>query len=430
MRHIKIFAVSIFFLISYAAIAQDVRTLETKIADLLAQMPANSYEVRDRLAEATYSLGTEGLIDICSLVIPPGTGDDTQARFAIESLSKYLSEERPPDRTKNWESVCIKYATPGSDRYVQAFFIRQLQWIGSSATIDALAPFISDDFLCNPVISAMQQADPQKAGILFTSVVRSLSGIPKLETVKAIGEIKVLDANNLLIDMLSENNEADLQRNILRALALIGSADSYKPLLNAAKASGYNPAPAGSTFSMLEYAKTLGKNGNTELSNEICLHLMKKCKAASQIHFKSYALEIYTENLGIDNAMPMLVKAMKDKNKSYRMGVINYAINKSSPSGPWVRELAATKNPEVQAEIIFLLASLEDKPAVSSIIKFLDSPDPGVRSEAVSAIASIEGSAAVDDIVSHLLKYPTEPDLTAAKNALLSAASTEDIKPF
>ena len=169
MNQLKVFALSIFYLICYTAGAQDVRTLETKIADLLVQMPVSNFEYRDKLAEETYSFGSEGLTKICSLVIPPGTGDDTQARFAIESLSKYLSKELPSDKTKKWEAICIGFATHGGDRYVQAFFIRQLQWIGSSATIDALTPFLSDDFLCNPVISAMKKADPQKAGIVFAS---------------------------------------------------------------------------------------------------------------------------------------------------------------------------------------------------------------------------------------------------------------------
>jgi len=430
MKQQKILAVLILSLICLATSAQDERTLETKVADLLVQMPASSFEYRDKLADETYSLGSDGLIKICSMVIPPGTGDDTQARFAIESLSKYLSKEKPSHKTKEWEAICIPFATHSNDMYVQAFFIRQLQWIGSSASIDALSPFLSDDFLCNPAISAMKQADPQRAGVVFASVAGSLPDQQKTETVKAIGDLKVIDANNLLIDMLAQDNKTDLQRNILIALASIGSPDSHKPLSNAAKASGYKSDPESATMALLEYAGELGTNGNRELSNRICLRIMKKCKAASQAHFKSYALAIYADNVGLEDAMPMLVKAMKDDHKAYRMSIIHYAIDKSSPADPWVKELAITKDPEIQSEIIFLLGALEDKTTLSTLIKFLDNPQAGVRSEAVGAIASIEGSSAVDEIVSHMFKYPAAPDLTAAKSALLSIANSEDLKPF
>ena len=220
---------------SQVAVAQDVRTLETKIADLIVQMPVSDPEHRNRLAEETYNLGEEGLAKICSLVVPPGTGDDTQARFAIESLSKYLSADVPSGKSKKWEKVCIEFATGSSDQHVQAFFMSQLQWIGSTATIDALASYISDDFLCYSAISAMKMADPVKAGEVFTSVIGSLSGKPEVETVKALGELKVAGASSLLVDMSGQDNNTDLQRNILRALATIGNPDSYKALLSAAK---------------------------------------------------------------------------------------------------------------------------------------------------------------------------------------------------
>ena len=430
MKQFRVLTVLVLYMISQMAVAQDVRTLETKIADLLVQMPVSDPEHRDRLAEETYNLGEEGLTKICSLVVPPGTGDDTQARFAIESLSKYLSGDVPSSKSEKWEKVCIAFATGSSDQQLQGFFMSQLQWIGSTATIDALASYISDDFLCYSAISAMRMADPAKAGEVFTSALVSLSGKPEVETVKALGVLKVNGASSLLGDMSEQDNDTDLQRNILMALASIGNPDSYKALLSAAKSVKYIPEPTGATMALLEYAKELGSNGNTALSNEICQGLMKKCKSGSQVHFKSYALQVYADNAGVNAAMPALLRAMKDEYKSYRMSAINYAIEKSSPAGPWISELEKTKDPEIKTEIIFLLASLKDATAVPVIITHMDSPEAGVRCEAVRALTSIEGSDAAGKIVNHLLKYAAEPDLSTAKTALLSSTSAEDIKPY
>ena len=230
MKHFRILSVLVLYLLNQLAIAQDVRTLETKIADLLVQMPVSDPEHRDRLAEETYNLGEEGLTKICSLVVPPGTGDDTQARFAIESLSKYLSGHVPSGKSEKWEKVCIAFATGSSNQQVQAFFMSQLQWIGSTTTIEALAPYISDDFLCYSAISAMKMADPAKAGEVFTSAIVSLSGKPEVETVKALGELKVTGATSLLGDMSVLDNDTYLQQHILKALASIGNPESYKIL--------------------------------------------------------------------------------------------------------------------------------------------------------------------------------------------------------
>jgi hypothetical protein len=77
--------------ISVISFSQDKRTLETKVADLLAQMPANDLQYTDKLMGDMLSFGEEGIRKICDRIIPAGTGDDTKARFAVETFSRYLS---------------------------------------------------------------------------------------------------------------------------------------------------------------------------------------------------------------------------------------------------------------------------------------------------------------------------------------------------
>jgi len=428
MKLSKKIALLAFYLMCQAAVGQDARTLETKIADLLVQMPADNFKHRDRLAEETFSLGKEGLNMICSMVVPPGRGDDTRARFAIESLSKYLGHGRTPGRSLVWEDLCIDYATMGRDRYVQAFFMDQLQWVGSEQTVEALSPFLSDEFLCHPAIGAMRKADPERAGKVFTAEVSSLSGAQLSATVKAIGELKVSAASGLLVGMLYMVDESDLRRNILRALAAIGDAGAYKTMLKAARAAGYSPDPTGATMALLEYAGELYGNGHKELGDRICKQIIKKCRKESQAHFKSTALEIYADNGGIKNATPLLLEAMEDKRKTVRMGVINYVIQKSGTPEPWIIKLSDTESPENQAEIISLLGSLEDKSALTVIKEYLDNPDAGVRSSAVYALAELGGRDMAVDIVSFMKRHSLDTDLDASRNALLTTTGPDDLE--
>ena len=74
--------------------AQDVRTIETRVADLLARLPADNQNLASRLMEEMYSLGDEGTSLICSQVVPAGTGDDTKARYAISTLTSHLSADK------------------------------------------------------------------------------------------------------------------------------------------------------------------------------------------------------------------------------------------------------------------------------------------------------------------------------------------------
>ena len=94
MKIRKIFIACItFLLVSSVSYAQDKRTTETKVADLLAQFPANDSKYTDKLMGDMIALGETGIKQICDQIIPAGTGDDTRARFAVESLSRFLSQK-------------------------------------------------------------------------------------------------------------------------------------------------------------------------------------------------------------------------------------------------------------------------------------------------------------------------------------------------
>jgi len=117
-------------IVSGTSYSQDRRTLQTKVADLLARFPANDLAYTDKLMGDMLALGEEGIKLICNQVIPAGTGDDTRARFAVESLSRFLSQKgKEPDRT-SWEKVCITYATSQKENGVKDFFMKQLQTVG------------------------------------------------------------------------------------------------------------------------------------------------------------------------------------------------------------------------------------------------------------------------------------------------------------
>ena len=78
-------------LLSLPSYPQDKRTTETKVADLLARLPANDIQFTDKLMGDMLLLGESGIKQICDQIIPAGTGDDTRPRYAVESLSRFLS---------------------------------------------------------------------------------------------------------------------------------------------------------------------------------------------------------------------------------------------------------------------------------------------------------------------------------------------------
>ena len=93
MKILKILIVSFsLLLISLSSYPQDKRTNETKVADLLARLPANDSQFTDKLMGDMLLIGEPGIKQICDQIIPSGSGDDTRPRFAFASFSRFLSQ--------------------------------------------------------------------------------------------------------------------------------------------------------------------------------------------------------------------------------------------------------------------------------------------------------------------------------------------------
>jgi hypothetical protein len=108
MKILKI--VIVFFallLISLTSYSQDKKPVDTKVADVLAQLPASDIQYTNKLMNDILSLGDAGMMVICDQVIPLGSGDDIRPRFAVESLSRYLSLYAKGSERIKWEQLCI-----------------------------------------------------------------------------------------------------------------------------------------------------------------------------------------------------------------------------------------------------------------------------------------------------------------------------------
>jgi hypothetical protein len=117
----KLFISFTLLLISLASYPQDNRTIETKVADLLARLPANDLQFNDKLMEEMLSLGETGIKQICDQIIPAGTGDDTRPRFAVESLSRFLSQkgkESEKEMGKNLYQLCYRAKRQWCQRFL------------------------------------------------------------------------------------------------------------------------------------------------------------------------------------------------------------------------------------------------------------------------------------------------------------------------
>jgi len=392
--------------------AQDNRTLTTKIADLLAQMPSNNLQQRDKLAEELISLGAAGFQQLADQITPSGKGDNTAAVFAINGLTRYASQPGKETQRAYTETCFIQALEKAKETEVKAFFLRQLKLIGSDKAVVAAAPYLNSNDLCEPASFVLTSVNSEAAKNELLKVLPKADGKCLITITRALGELQVKTANSEILKNISSDN-LNLKKASLAAVASIAAAESYQPLLAAAQNAGFVYEASNASSEFLSFSQRLGETGNLELCGKACLEIINLCKAPAQLHFKSSALAIYNQYFEKE-AQPLLLKAFDNTDKAFRFSVLNL-VEKSKLASIKVWISKATKaQPDQKAEIITMLGKKGDLSVLDFIKKQFAAKEAVVSEAAISAFARLKGKEAITDLTM-LLNQGIEPAYTAKR---------------
>ncbi len=413
-------------LISSLSIAQDRRTLGTKVADLLAQFPATSLSYTDKLMEDMLALGEAGLNQICDQIIPAGTGDDTNARYAVETFSRFLSSKGKEAGRELWEKICISYSSRKTDPGVKDFFIKQLQLIGSEKAANALKAYVADKNNCTSAISAITAIGGKVAEQILAESLKDRN-LPCAAA--AMNALAGMGSKASVSDYIywSAVENTNTRASAYNALAMSGAPEAYPVLLKAAKSYGYRWERTGATAALINYANTVGLAGDIKTMDKICKLLIKKCNDKLTYHNKAAALKTYVSFHGID-AFPDILKAAGHPDLKYRNAAIDLTgmIGGSEIVNKWI-EYFPKAVPEARPEIIRMLGNRGDEQALGLITSSLDNPDAEVRAAAAEALAVISGNKAVPSLIDYMMKNGNPTDQKAAISALKSVSGDKEI---
>lgn len=413
-------------LISVSSYPQDVRTTETKIADLLARMPANDLQLNNRLMGDMISLGEPGIQKICDQIVPAGTGDDTMARFAVESLSRFLSQKGKEIDKAIWEKICIKNATDKNDNDVRDFFMKQLQIIGGDQSVAALKIFLSDKEICGPALAAIIATGGKSTEVVLAESLKKRDLPCAAAVMNALANMKSQIAVNEYLLWTTDNN-INTRASAYNALAQSGSILAYPILSRAAKDVSYMWERTGATASLLAFAKTAGGNGDNKTMDKICKLLIAKCNDNTNMQNKIAALDIYTGFHGIE-AFPYILKAAGHIDKNYRIAAMRMSLNiqGNDLTEKWI-EFFPKAIQEAKPEIITMLGDRKDDKAQPLIVASLSNPDVSIRIEAAAALVKISGSGAIPYLIDYLTRFTGPDDQEAAKSALMCVRAAEKL---
>jgi len=413
-------------LLSLSSYAQDKRTIETKVADLLARFPSNDRQFTDKLLIEMLSLGETGIKQICDQVIPAGTGDDTRPRFAIESLSRFLSGNISENGRAVWEKVCISYAIGQSDFGVKDFFMKQLQQIGGDQSTEAMKTYLFNKELSAPALAVISAVGGKTAETILAESLKNDELPCAAAVMNALALMKSAAGVNEYIKWATVD-DINIKSSAYNALALSGSQKAYPVLLKAAEAVSYRWEASGSIASLLNYARVIGQNGDVKNMDKICKLIIAKCDDKSTIQNKTVALDIYVSLHGI-SAMDYLIKGAAHSNTKYRNAAIqmSLAIPGTEVVKRWIKYFPKAI-PDAKPEIINMLGIRSDSLARPLITASLSDLDLNVRIEAASAIVKIDSESAIPALINYMMKFDSDPDQEAAKSALMTVCGSNNI---
>ena len=413
----KLLTLTALVLIGTAVSAQDVRTLETKVADLLARMPADNLALASRLMEDMYALGDEGRAMICEQIVPAGKGDDLRARYAVASLTAHLSKDSVDTRKRAWESQCIQFMKSAGDREVRSFFMRQLSLTGSDMAVTALSDYVSSPEICDDAVIVLQSIGSKAAASLLYSSLSEVECPCAAQVMVALAATHPGSATDIYMKRYLGGNDAEKAAALL-AIASTGAPEAYDILVDAARAASFRRDPGGAVRALLLYAKIIGLNGEVKKMERIVNQVIDASRDQEAASQRLAAMSIITGVKGSD-ALGMLLEAADDPDVAIRGGALRLAAGMpgSDVTKKWINRYARVSD-VAKPEILFMLGERGDELAVPLMMKALDDPSPEISAGAVAALARLQGVRAVDPLISWILKYDNDEGHRAAATAL------------
>jgi HEAT repeat protein len=394
------------------------RTTATRIADLLAQVPAENAEAMNKNMREIAELGKPGIVQIASMLTAPGKGDNSKIQYALGGFTYAATQSGKESWRKMAAEAYGEALSKVNDPDSKNFLIYQLQTVGKDESVEVLKPYLNNERLVGPASRALARIGSSNAGSALLESFRNAKGAGQVAIATALGESRFAGAVAEL-EKTALSADTDLRKVSLYALAEIGAKSSEKILSAAAQKTLYRYDVTDATGVYVRYLSRLVQNGDGALAEKAALDLIKSTPAPEQTATRSSALKIFSDSKKRES-VPVLIKAMESNDSEYRAAALKLGQKYTMANGTaaWLSAMKKAK-PEVQAEIITMLGRAESTDALPVVLKSLTSKDQNVRLAAIWAAGKLGQESSVSSLIP-VLKKGNTAEIQSVKSALLT----------
>lgn len=425
MKHTYLFSALFFLYFSHALSAQDQRTLQTKVADILNQIPARDVNHRNQLAESMLSLGTEGIALFTDKVVPDGSADDTRVRTALNGLALYAGQPGKEEARLLVSKAFLSALDKSSQPLVKAFFLYHLPFIGKSEIVRPVSAYLQDAALADDAVQALVAIQDPAASAALIAAFPTASDPLKATILQGVASYAPVSAAGTFQAQAGSPNAA-IRKQALRGLARIGQPDAQKTLWNAAKQAGFGFEPSEATRSLLLYLDQLAQHQHLAACKSLGLQIIKATAQTASYSSALAALDILVEQFGMD-AFDQVLIALDHPRADYRAGALQSAAMVSDIAATRrLLEKAATASPAVKAQIIRHLGKTMQVLAVDLAMRSISASEPDVRAASLEALSTLKGHDALPALLESARNTRSAADKKLLGELINKTAGTAD----
>ncbi|NUO79696.1 DUF1080 domain-containing protein [candidate division KSB1 bacterium] len=381
----------------------------------LAQLPAPNPEEARRLNAAFVKLGPKAYKELCSMLVPMGTGDDVKARLALSGLALHVSRSGAEKERKQFAEAIIVALQSNAHAEVKTFLLRQLQLTGGKECVAALKSFLVDEKLCEPATQALLAIRAPEAELAFVQALTNSSGANRLTIIKALGELRSKAAVPELLKLARDKDRVVGGASQV-ALANTGELAAMPLLSEAVQSEG---SPQAMTNYLL-FAQRRAEAGDKQTSATICREVLANHNGRFASHEQAKALSTLVTALGAE-ALPDLIATMEREDVRLQDAALQRAheISGEAATAQWVNKMKHVA-PPARARITTMLGEGGDKSALPVLREALRDTNAAVALAAIPALAKLGGKESVSELLQTLFSTQSAEQITAVKVALLA----------
>ena len=217
------------------------------------------------------------------------------------------------------------------------------------------------------------------------------------------------------------------KRSTLHSLALSGEPASLPVIEKAAKSAGYKPDPSGALSSLLLYASSAEKKGDSKLAEKAVSLIIKNCTVPETDSIRIVAMRILSE-VNPDKAVNVLLKTVDDKDPVIRDAVVKLANNipGSGVTEKWINRYGKV-TPKGKISVLKILGLRGDEIALPLVRSAMEEKNQDISGEAVSSLAKLIKGEAADPILTWLTAQPSEQAHIKAADVLVTILNHDNI---